>query len=297
MARRRRPLGRTLLSWLFLLLFCLAAPLALITGWARLTVVDPVVYTATVRGVAAEPRVQDGLVQAVTARSEALLSGENPTATEAVQARVLAQAIGEASREVIASDDFLNVWQTANRNAHQLLFSGLAAGWGQPVALDLSPLRGQLQAQIDALDLDLPADLTLSAADLQIPLLDAGTADSVRRAVTELDRAFWVSLAAAILSFFLSLILAPDRLAALGRIAFGLALAMIALIALILIAQQWLMSSAADDGAGVMVVAIVEAISQGLRLAAVGLAVAGLLLAGIFAGLCALRGSWVVGDG
>jgi hypothetical protein len=113
----------------------------------------------------------------------------------------------------------------------------------------------------------------------------------VRRAVQQLDLAFGVSLAAAALALLLSLLFAGDRLAALGRIAFGLAIAMIALMALLLIAQGWVASMASDDGARVTLGAIVEAVSQALRLAVVALAVGGLLLAGIVAGLCSLRGA------
>jgi hypothetical protein len=284
------PLWRTLLSWLCLLLFCLAAPLALAAGWARLTVIDPVTYTRTVRGAAADPRVQAGLAEAVATRTEATLSGENPTATEAVQARVLAQAVGEASREVMASEQFLDVWETANATAHEILFGGLAAGWGQPVVLDLSPLQGPLEVAIAGLDVALPVDFTIDAAELQIPLLDAETADRIRRAVQQLDLAFWASLAAAVMSLLFAIALAGDRLAAVSRVAFGLSVAMIALIALMVIGQQWLASRAGSDGAQVALGAIVDAVSQGLRLAAVGLALAGLLLAGVFAGLCALRG-------
>ena len=290
MRRRRGPLWRRALSWGFLLLFCLAAPLALVTGWARLVVVDPTVYAATVRSVAAEPRVQAALTQAVSAHTESLLSGENPTATEAVQARVMAQAVGEEMGDVIASDQFLDVWQSANRNAHQMLFSGQARAWGNPVTLDLSPLLGQLQTRLATLAVPAPADETIGAADLQIPILDAATADRVRRVVQHLELTFWLALAAAALSFILSVALAADRLAAVGRVAFGLAIAMVALIAAMLVSQQWVASAAPDDGARATLTAVVEALTQGLRLAAVSLALAGLLLGGIFTGLCALRG-------
>ncbi|HYO29868.1 MAG TPA: hypothetical protein VER37_04735, partial [Thermomicrobiales bacterium] len=52
---RRVPLWRRLLAWLFLLLFCLAAPLALLAGWGRWAVSDADRYAATVRTAAADP--------------------------------------------------------------------------------------------------------------------------------------------------------------------------------------------------------------------------------------------------
>jgi hypothetical protein len=293
MTRRRAPWWRLTLSWLFLLLFCLAVPLALLTGWARLTVRDPENYAQTVRAVADEPRVQEGLADAVTLRSAALLGGENPTASEVIQNRVLAEALGEATARVVASEEFRDVWEEANRNAHRLLFDELAQGWGQPVDLDLSPLSGPLQVEVDALGLDLPVELTIDPITLRIEIFDAETADRIRRADRQLDIAFWGSLVGAVVSLLLAIAFAPDRLAALGRIALGLAIAMVTLIALLLVGQGALAARAGEAGGNAVVIAIADAISQGLRLAAIGLALGGLLLAGLFAGLCSLRGSMV----
>src|SRR5688572_20008157 len=54
MTERRSPIWRRILSWVFLILFCLAAPVALVTGWARLTVVDEDVYVRTVSRAAGD---------------------------------------------------------------------------------------------------------------------------------------------------------------------------------------------------------------------------------------------------
>jgi hypothetical protein len=290
-ANRRAPLWRTALSWLFLFLFCLAAPLALATGWARLVVSDPDAYAQSVRRVAGDSRVQAGLVRAVTARTEQALAGENPTATEAVQSRVVAQALGGAVGDVVASEEFAQVWEAANRQAYAILASDLNADWGQPVALDFSPLADELQAEIDALDLELPEELSVDPEDLHIEVLDAGNADQVRRAIQNLNAAFWGSLAVALVALLLSVAFAPDRLAALGRAAFGLGIAMIVLIAAMLVGQRWAATRVMTSGAGSTLEAVLEAISQNLRFSAVVLAVGGLILAGIFSGLCALRRS------
>jgi hypothetical protein len=287
---RRTPLWRRLLSWVFLILFCLAAPAALVAGWARQTLIDEDTYTRTVARVADDPRVQAGVTRVVVTRAEARLSGDNPSATEALQSRVVAEAIGEVTRGVIASEEFRVTWETTNRAAHRLLASGLATGQGQPVSLDFSPLLDEIQAEVEALDVDVPPELDLDAEALRIDVLDAETADWVRSALAQLDLAFWVALAVTVLALLLSVGLAPDRLAAIGRAGFGLGIAMIALIALMLATQVWL-AGAAGDGGGVAIGAILEAISQGLRVSVVVLALAGLLVAGVFTGLRALRAS------
>jgi hypothetical protein len=287
---RRAPLWRSLLSWVFLVLFFLAAPLALVSGWARMTALDSVVYAQTVRGVANDPRVQDALATAVTTRLAAMLAGENPTATEAIRSRDAAETLGEATRRVVASATFRETWETANREAHRLLIAGLEQGSGQPMTLDLSPLADAIAREAAARGGDVPPELALDADDLRIELLDATTADRIRLAAARLEVAFWASLAVAVLSLVLSVGFAPDRLAALARAAFGLAVAMVTLIAL-MVATQAAVANAAAEGAGVVVGAIVEALSQGLRLSAIALALAGLVLAGVFSGLGSLRRS------
>ncbi len=121
-------------------------------------------------------------------------------------------------------------------------------------------------------------------------MLDTETADRVRRGMERLDLAFSTALAVALLSLILSVGLAPDRLAAIGRAGFGLAIAMIGLMALMLVAQAWLTGQAGANG-GVAVGAILDAISQGLRVSTVGLALLGLLVAGLCTGLRTLRGN------
>src|SRR5919112_253874 len=231
MSKRRAPIWRRFLSWLFLIIFCLAVPVALVTGWARLTVIDEDVYVQTVGTAAGDPRVQLGVSRAVTSRVEATLAGENPSATEALQSRVVAEALGEVTRGVVASEEFRQTWEESNRAAHRFLASELAEGRAQPVTLDFSPLLDDIEAEVAAVDVDVPPDLELDAEALRIEVLGGETADRVRRGLVRLDLAFGTALAVALLSLILSVGLAPDRLPAIGRAGFGLAVSMIGLLA------------------------------------------------------------------
>lgn len=287
MTRRRAPLWRRLLSWLCLLVFCLAAPLTLASGWAWLVLSNTETYTLVAQDVADDPRVQAGLAALVGQHAAAVVAGENPTATAAVQARVVAAALGEVTADVIDSDEFQAIWTEANRQAHAFLFSRLGAGWGQPVTLDLSPLTPRVQAEIDALD--LAVDVSLGPDDLRLDLLNAEYADQIRRVVAQITGLFWGSLATGLAALILSIALAPDRLAAAARAAFGLAISMIALIAGLLVAQAMARNTVGAGGEALG--AISDAISQGLRVSAIGLTLAGLLLAGLFGGLATLRRS------
>jgi hypothetical protein len=291
MSERRSRIWRRVLCWVFLIIFCLAVPVALVTGWARLTVVDEDVYVQSVGTAAGDPRVHLGVSRAVATRVEATLAGENPSATEALQSRVVAEALGEVTRGVVASEEFRQTWEASNREAHRFLASEPAPGQERPVTLDLSPLLDDIEAEVAAADIEVPSDLELDAEALRIEVLDAATADDLRRGLARLDLAFGTALAVALLSLILSVGLAPDRLAAIGRAGFGLTIAMVGLMALMLVAQAWLTGEAGADGGGVAVGAILDAISQGLRGSTVALAVLGLLVAGLCTGLHALRRS------
>lgn len=291
MASRRVPLWRSFLSWLFLLLFCLAAPVALVTGWARLLASDPEAYAQTVSAAADDPRVQEAIAGAVTQKTVAALGGENPTAGEAVLQRLLVEEVSEATRAVLASPEFAEVWEGANRAAYAYLLSELSAGWGQPVDLDLSPLAGPIQAELDAIDVDLPVAVTVTPDDLQIEILDGQTADQLRRASRQLVTVSWGSLAVAIVSLILAVALSGDRPRAIARAGFGLAIAMAVLMALLLVGEQIAAKAAGDGGGDVALIAVTDAVSQGLRVSAIGLALGGLLLAGVFTGVSALTRS------
>jgi hypothetical protein len=281
--------ARRILSGVFLLLFCLAAPVALVAGWARLTIGDSETYARTVGAVAGEPVVQGAVVQAVAAQVQTALTGKNPTASEVILSRTIMDELTEAIREVVASAAFRQTWENANRGAHQAL-SGQRAAWGQPVILDLTPLAAELQTELATLGVAVPPEVNLTA-DLRVQVLDAATADRVRRALQWLDVTFMGALAVVVVALLLALVLAPDRLALLARAGFGLAVMMALLIALMVIGQGWATSAPTTPGSGALIGAILDAVSQGLRLSAIGLALAGLVIAAICTGLHSLQRS------
>ncbi len=288
MPRARPPLWRSVLSGLLLVIFVLAAPVALAAGWARMTLLDGEVYASAVAGVADDPRLPDALAQAISQRALAGLGGENLTASEAVQRRQISQAIGEVTRLVAAMPEFDAAWVAANRGAYAALATGLSGGQGSPVVLDLSPLASEAQAAIEASDVALPVPITIAPQELQIEVLDAATADRLRRVLREVTIAAWVSLGVAIVALVASVALAHDRWQALARAGFGLTLGMVALMAAMLVASGAAAQAAGSGAGGNVLLALTDALSQNLRLAAIGSAVAGLVLAGVFAGLGAL---------
>jgi hypothetical protein len=153
--------------------------------------------------------------------------------------------------------------------------------------LDLSPLLPLLLREFAQRRITLPEGVTLRPEDLQITLFDGHVADRVRQLAHRVDTAAWAFLVAMLVSLVLSVALAAERVAALERAGFGLAIAMVILIALLVVFPNWFASSVETGGA--VVADILEAISQSLRVTAVSLAFVGLVLGSAFAGLRALR--------
>jgi hypothetical protein len=289
--RRRMPVWRRTLSILCLVLCCLAAPVALVTGWARTVLLDQDDYVQTVAPVADDAQIQTLLAEAVTDQVVTATLGETSTATQAVQARLLREIVGSAALDVVSSPVFATTWRQANAGLYTTLATGIRAGWGEPVVLDLSPLASELQAEIDAVSDSLPTELQLTPEDLRVPVLDAAAADTVRRALLELDQAFYISAVAALLGAVLGIALAGDRLRALTRLCFGLAIGATLLIATLLLAQGWAAGQSGSQASAAALEAILDAATQRLRVASIAAAAVSLLLAALFAGLGALRGS------
>ena len=287
MTERRARLPRQILSWVFLILFCLTAPLALLAGWARLSLLAAADYYAIVGGLAEDLMMQETVAHTIAGKVGEAVRGENPTATEALLAGAASATMADAARDVVSSAQFADVWREENRALYEFLIAGPDVPRGEPAVLDLSPLLPLMMQELDERQIPLPEGVTLKEEDLHITLLDAQAADPVRHYVRKLDLAAFAMLAAAIVSMVLSIGLAPERLAALERAGFGLAIAMVALIALLVIYRTWLASTA--EFGGPVIGAILDVISQQLRLSAVGLALAGLVLGCVFAGLRALR--------
>lgn len=278
-----------MLAWIFLLIFIVAAPVAVVAGWTRTTLRDQTAYVQAARRVAAAPEVQQALSSRVNGEIKKAVIGENPTAGEAILYRQVEGQIATAVDGVLASGEFADIWAKANGEAYAFLAGGLAAGAGQPVVIDLGPLQEAIETEVDRRGIALPAGWERDEEDLRIQILDAATADRVRAAMRNLDLVSGVAVAATLLSLLLSVGLAPDRLAAIARVGFALTLGMIVLIAAIVVGEGWLASAAGSDGP--VIAAMLDGVSQVLRLAVIVLAMAGLILAAVFGGLAALRRS------
>ena len=236
MSERRSPLWRRILTWVFLILFCLAAPVALVTGWARLTIVDEDVYVRTVSRAAGDPRVQMGVVPdgSHPRRGQAGRGEPDRDRGAAVARRRRGARRGDPGRgrqRRVPPD--LGGGQSGGPPFPRLRAGGGTGATGH--ARFVAPAR----RNSDRGGSGRRRRSARSGAGCRGPAHRGarrrnGRSRPARPAATR-SRLLAPRWPSTVLSLILSVVLAPDRLAAIGRAGFGLAIAMVGLMALMLV--------------------------------------------------------------
>ena len=165
-AKPRRGRGRTAAAIVLVLIGLLLAPVAVVSAWARLQLVDTDRFVATFAPLAEDPDVQAFLADEVTAAIEeqvdipqltsdvfdGILSLDLPPRAEqalglleAPAAEGLSTLVSTAVDRVIASDAFADVWATTLRVSHTQL---IAAIQGDPDAMLAIGSDGTLSVQL-----------------------------------------------------------------------------------------------------------------------------------------------------
>jgi hypothetical protein len=165
-ARERRRRGRTVAAVVLVVVALLIAPVAVITGWARLQLVDTDQFVATFAPLAEEPAVQAYIGDEVTAAIEAQV--DIPTLTsdlfdglkalnlppraetalgllEAPATQGLQSLVSGVVDRVVESEAFADVWATALRASHRAF---VAAVQGDPDAALEIGTSGTLSVQL-----------------------------------------------------------------------------------------------------------------------------------------------------
>lgn len=144
--KRRRSRGRTAAAIALVLIGCLLAPVALISGWARLELVDTDRFVDTFAPIAADPEVQTYLSDEISTAINAQLDIEGltsdlfagieqlelpPKATAALSllegpaVSGIESLIGQTVTRFVESDAFAETWETALRFTHTNLIASM----------------------------------------------------------------------------------------------------------------------------------------------------------------------------
>ncbi|WP_421741176.1 hypothetical protein [Cellulomonas sp.] len=176
--RPRRKVGRSTAAVILILIGALLAPVAVVGSWARGLMVDTDRYVDTVAPIAQDPLVQSAVSNRITLAVVEALNVEDLTtqATDAVANLDLPPVVSGAVQslqaplqeaitgfirknvtKIVSSDAFENIWEEANRAAHEQIVATLR---GDPDALaqisdsgaltlDITPIIEQVKTSLE----------------------------------------------------------------------------------------------------------------------------------------------------
>src|SRR5215207_6509669 len=230
-----------------LVLGCGLSAAALIAIWTRATVTDTDRYVETMAPVAASPAVQktvaDKLDKSITGAIdfEALARDVLPDRADVLAPAIEAGAESAIRRQLdnfVASDRFQDLWNDANRRAHSTVVGLLTTGKSgrlalkdETVYLDLSAVVDRIKERLHDRGYDRIADAIPDTVDGRIPLLTSDGFATARKGINLLKGLSIVLPILALLCFGGHLLLSRPRRRGWLRVALGLAVTSLLLLA------------------------------------------------------------------
>ncbi|MFB7913576.1 hypothetical protein [Streptomyces sp. NPDC056061] len=279
-------------------LLALLVPLSALSAWVDLEIDDTDRYVAAVAPLASDPRVRDTVAEQIT-----------DATMKQVDAGPLQSTVRDFLHRAVLSftttDAFQDVWNAANRTAHEAVTAALNGETGEAVTIDLAPVTEQVRKNLE--DNGVPFADRIPVQHTDITLISAGRADqlrqtfrllrsgSVRPAVGTMVFAVLVVVAAAVVGRLRG---GPGRghgvraaSAATAVVGFGFALGALVLRAVVAIARNRVLAEVPDGETG-GAAAVYDALTDSLRTTAWAVFGAGLAVALCAAALWAVRARW-----
>jgi hypothetical protein len=232
---------------LLLVLGCGFFAASLIALWTRATVLNTDRYVDTMAPIAASPAVQQAVADKLATRINGAIDF-NALAREALPERAdtLAPAIAAGAQTAIregldrfvASDRFQELWNEANRRAHDRVVALLTTGesgrlalQGDTVYLDLSAAVDRLKERLRERGFNRVADAIPASVDGRIPLLTSDGFSSARRGIDIIKGLSILLPLLALLCFAGHILLTRPRRRGWLRVALGLTVTGLLLLA------------------------------------------------------------------
>jgi hypothetical protein len=290
--------NREIAAKVLLGLFCLIIPFSATAIWARNQVFNTDRYVATVDGLAADPVIQEAAATRVStaiferidlgSRVAEILPGDQRVLQGPVTAAVEQWATDQIDR-FFASDQWQQIWNEANRLAHDALVAVLTGEGRGPlnveggeVTLDLNPLVAQIQTRLEESGLDIfdrvPSGEPINA---EIVILDSPELAKARRASDLLDR-FALLLALVVVALLISyFVLAPSKRKALMNAGLGLAISMTVFLGLVAIGRAFYLDGVEPESRRQVAAVFFDTILGRLRDGSRALILLGLIVVGV----------------
>ena len=237
--------GRPQLAIFLLIMGVILAPLTTVAIFAKNQITNTDRYVETVSPLASDPAIQEAVGTFVVDQLFAAVDVEE-LAAEALPKKAqflaapLAAGVQNLTKNVVdrflASDEFAQLWDTANRAAHDRIVSALTGETPSgkkaitvddgTVSLNLGPVIEKVAQKLGADNLAIFERIDLPVASTQFKILDTKNLGVARAGVSFLETLAWILPILMILCFVGSALLARDRRRATIRA--GVAVAMTA---------------------------------------------------------------------
>ena len=291
--------GRRIAVALLIILGCLSLAFANVATWARDTVLNTDAWVAAVGPLSKNPAVAATISDAiVTGISDELgvTPPEGPGLLvqlgilEKPLVEMIQEAASEAIAEVIVSDEFNEIWVTANEVIHSALVSVLTGDnpflYAEEgiVYLDLNQLLNEI---LELIGLGALALFDVGGDVARFPLIESETLAEIQRALRILDNLALLSVLVMFLSFVGAWALSKWRKNTVISIGISSSVTMILFLIVYNVAEALLLSSIIDPLLYDLMSEVVGVLTSGLVTQSVLLLVLGLVIAGI---------AWVWGE-
>ena len=250
-------------SAFLLVVGCGLAVLSLVAIWLRVTLLNTDRYVSTVAPIAANRGVQDAIAQKINNEIFARVNFSG-LAQQVLpdRADVLGPAIERGAQSVISdrvndftrSERFQELWVEANRRAHTRVVELLTGGRSKRIVLDddtvfldLSPAVERVKTGLQERGLSRIASAIPPSVDGQVKLFQSEGLVDAQRYVKILKAVAVILPILALLCLIGSVFTARSRRRGLLRVAFGLAVAMIVLIAALAVARSAYLDALSSD--------------------------------------------------
>ncbi len=321
---RRGHLPRRISAWVLLVLASILIPVSVISVWAIRTVTNTDQYVATMAPLARNPVIIDHLAARAT---DALFSGHTvqnkvtgalPKKAKPLVAPIVAEAhtyVEGLAVKVFSSPKFGQLWDTLNRHSHAAVIN-ILTGKQTPaqkkfekagaIVLNLSPALNNLIAKANAHGVTLFNPLKAVSGGLSFTIVSQQQVSKFSGVFNLIVKLKWIIPVIALVLAILSVVIAMEHRKTLLRLAIGVALVTMLLLAGLSLGRITFLNQAAGggfsrDGAGAVWDTVLRFLKTDLRwmllasvLVAFGAWVAGPARYAVWIrSTCAKGGRWV----
>ena len=256
-AVRERNKGKRLrrLSIALAVIGALLLPPSVMTVWLRNRVLDTDIYVETVEPLASDPAIQSAVANRIAQEvTKALDLQSEIQGLLPEQAAPLAVFIANGAESLIddlalsavQSDQFMTLWQTANREGHDALVAILTGKEGDVVDLSdgqvVLKLGGLVNTVLSGLDdatgLDLASKVPSDSVDAEFVLFESQDLADAQSAVKLFDTLSWVLVILTLASLAGAVLLAPDKRLGFRRIGIGISISMLLTLVAVALGRQ-----------------------------------------------------------